>query len=154
MNTEAPTHAGFIIKVHDKDLYLICHATQNSERLYIGETWTITKGAIEKGETPLQAAIREMQEETGLNLPPSDSCKLEQFATITVNDKKSVIVFLLEVPEYYMFKTLTCNGGITRGVRIGLKEMDGYMWCSKKTAHELVFPSQKELFEDFKEPNY
>lgn len=31
-----------------------------------GNSWSFPKGGIEKGETPLEAALREIQEETGL----------------------------------------------------------------------------------------
>lgn len=146
MNTETPTHAGFIVKIFDKDLYLICHSTQNPDRLYVGQTWTITKGAIEKGESPFQAAVREMKEETDIEftLDYFSYCT-EDFKTLQFNGK-TVRVFTFVVPDDYLSLPLTCNGSIERGIRIGLKEMDGYMWCSKKVAYELVFPSQKELF--------
>jgi 8-oxo-dGTP diphosphatase len=39
------------------------------EQMYKGETlWTLPGGSMEEGETPSEAAIREVKEETGLGI--------------------------------------------------------------------------------------
>jgi len=143
---KTPTHAGFLIKIAGKDLYLICHATQSPKRVFVGETWSITKGRIEDGETPLQAAKREMAEETRIIFYEGLFTNEEDFKSFKVNDKL-VRVFLLSLPESYLKVRLECGSFIKEGFLQGLPEMDGYMWCTKSVASQLVFKSQKELFE-------
>lgn len=74
LDTEIPTggytHAGLIVKAVDTGRVLM---TQRSP--YHGDdeetkgTWEFPGGSIDEGETPLQAALREFGEETGLTLP-------------------------------------------------------------------------------------
>lgn len=58
--------AGIVVYRHDPDenkfYYLLLH--------YIGGHWDLPKGKLEPGETPEQAAIREVSEETGLIVKP------------------------------------------------------------------------------------
>lgn len=37
-----------------------------------GGRWEVTGGSVVKGETPLQGAVRELREETGLRIPPEE----------------------------------------------------------------------------------
>ncbi len=46
------------------------------------EHWNLPSGAVEPGEAPQQGAVRELREETGLQLPPS---ALTQVWTTTVH---------------------------------------------------------------------
>jgi 8-oxo-dGTP pyrophosphatase MutT (NUDIX family) len=141
-----PTHAGFMIKIAGQDLYLICHATQSHKRVFVGQTWTITKGKIEGDETPIQAAKREMAEETRIIFHEGIFVDESNYRDFKVNEK-NVRVFMLSLPECYLKIRLDCGSFITKGHLQGLPEVDGYMWCSKNIAKELVFASQKELFE-------
>jgi 8-oxo-dGTP pyrophosphatase MutT (NUDIX family) len=58
----APTHAGGIVFRRDPDAvrYLAVSARGNNDH------WVLPKGHIDPGETPEQAAIREIREETGV----------------------------------------------------------------------------------------
>ena len=57
---------GFII-IDPKELRILgVHPTGH------GKVFDIPKGHIEKGETPLQCAIRELKEETGIIVSPID----------------------------------------------------------------------------------
>jgi 8-oxo-dGTP pyrophosphatase MutT (NUDIX family) len=58
---DRPTHAGCIVFCDDgeKKRYLIVSSSS-------GEHWVLPKGHIEKGESPQQAALRELGEEAGV----------------------------------------------------------------------------------------
>jgi 8-oxo-dGTP pyrophosphatase MutT (NUDIX family) len=142
-----PTHAGIMVKMTGTDLYLICHATQKYNRnIFVGESWSISKGKIEEGETPIQAAIRELEEETNIH-----KC---EWMVIDENDysefkigSKLVRVFKLNLTPTAFGYRLFCRSNIDEGDLKGLPEMDGYMWVKRETARQLVFKSQKCLFE-------
>ncbi len=57
----------------DGQQLLLGHATGQ-------EHWDIPKGKVEAGESPLQAALRELAEETGLSASPQSLLWLGQFA--------------------------------------------------------------------------
>ena len=56
----AALSAGVIPVLRDQNLYLLMRAYRY---------WDFPKGIVEKGEDPLQAAVRELQEESGLAHP-------------------------------------------------------------------------------------
>jgi mutator protein MutT len=58
--------AGIIIK--HKDEVLLC---KRSPKETMPNIWSIPGGGIENGETPVQAAIREVYEETNIELEPN-----------------------------------------------------------------------------------
>lgn len=59
---DAPTHAGGIVFRRDPDAvrYLSVSARGDNDH------WVLPKGHIDPGETPEQAAVREIREETGV----------------------------------------------------------------------------------------
>lgn len=69
---------------------------------YASGYWDLPKGKLEKGETSLQAAIREVKEETGLQLQPFDN--FEQKINYYFKDRdgtlvyKTVLYFCAEAP--------------------------------------------------------
>lgn len=59
--------AGCFCEWEDKILYLKRHAEKPQ-----GDTWGLPAGKLEKGEDPRTAAVREVQEEVGIQLKPDD----------------------------------------------------------------------------------
>lgn len=59
--------AGCFCEWEDKILYLKRHAEKPQ-----GDTWGLPAGKLEKGEDPQMAAVREVQEEVGIQLKPDD----------------------------------------------------------------------------------
>ena len=56
-----------LVLIHTKDLQVLI-----MERADKAGYWQSVTGSLEQGETPMQAAIREVQEETGLNAAQYD----------------------------------------------------------------------------------
>jgi len=61
------TPVSALVLIHTKDLQVLI-----MERADKAGYWQSVTGSLEQGETPIQAAIREVQEETGLNATQYD----------------------------------------------------------------------------------
>lgn len=48
---------------------------------YGGSTWTLTGGGIKKGESPIEAAVREAREEVGINFETRELKELGSYVT-------------------------------------------------------------------------
>ncbi|GAA2299084.1 hypothetical protein GCM10009853_064160 [Glycomyces scopariae] len=57
------------IVIDEQDAVLFIGRTATAER---PARWFLPGGGIDPGETPLDAAVRELSEETGLHVPPAD----------------------------------------------------------------------------------
>jgi 8-oxo-dGTP pyrophosphatase MutT (NUDIX family) len=88
--------AGVLIKVGDK--VLLCKRVEYISR---GGEWSIPGGQIENGETPIDAAVRELYEET--NIRPTAPLNLVGVLPTSLSDdspKTGVIyIFLMEVDK-------------------------------------------------------
>lgn len=80
-----------ILKRDDKFLLLLRPQGKN---IKFPNMWSFPGGGSEKGEEPLQTAIRETYEETGLRVYPQDLKILYQ--TKNFDDKKNVYFFACE----------------------------------------------------------
>lgn len=93
------------------------------------------KGHIEKGETEVQSAVRETEEETGLKVSPDTRFRYNQeywYQRKGEKIRKSVIMFLARAPS-------------NSEVKISF-EHEGYKWLSYHDALvELSYKTQKEM---------
>ena len=80
-----------VLKKGDKFLLLLRPTGSNVK---FPNMWSFPGGGSEKGEEPLQTAIREVYEETGLRVYPEDLKLLYQ--TISSDDDKNVYFFSCE----------------------------------------------------------
>ena len=100
--------------------------------------WDFPKGAVEPGETPLQAAMREVGEETGLN-------DLEFFRgeiyreTAPYNRGK--------IARYYLALTGTEAVRLSANPVTGIREHMEYRWLSHPQATQLVTPRVKLILD-------
>ena len=97
---------------------LLCHVTGQNH-------WDLPKGGIDIGETPLQAALRETVEETGLQLRAADLVELGRYKYTA---KKNLHLFATQTPRFAL-AGLHCDSHYL-DARSGrqLPEMDGYGW--------------------------
>lgn len=102
------------------DNILLMHRQNNKSQ---GNKWGIPGGKVDKGETPLQAAIREVKEETGFDISKQPIEKLET-VYIEYNEKDHFV--------YHMFRTnLQEDPG---SVKINFKEHKGFTWITPAEA--------------------
>ena len=80
-----------IIKREDEFLLLL---RPNNSYIKFPNMWSFPGGGSSKGEMPIQTAIRETYEETGLRITPNDLKLL--FMTKDTDQKKNVYFFLCE----------------------------------------------------------
>lgn len=70
-----PTHAGAVVWRQGPDTPLFLLVTASGRR----DEWVLPKGHIEKGESPVQAAGREVHEETGFEVRVGERLSTETF---------------------------------------------------------------------------
>lgn len=93
--------------------FLLCHATKRKDdvpKQYDG-SWTISKGIVDEEESPIDAAIRELKEETNVDLRkyegmvPSPSAKPQvtfQVCSLSLRVQvrdKQVLVYIVDDPD-------------------------------------------------------
>lgn len=112
---------------------LICHPTNESM-----DKWSIPKGWPEESETYEEAAIRELEEETGLRISDYE-CNLEYVGENQYKNKpKKLIAFYFFLKEE-LIQPLSCSGMIS-GTNI--PEVDIIKWVDIKEALECIQPEQ------------
>ena len=132
---------GVVILNEDHEL-LLCHVTGHNH-------WDLPKGGIDAGESPLQAALRETREETGLRLAAAELVDLGRFRYTA---KKDLHLFATCTARFDI-ASLQCESHFSErfsGKR--LPEMDAFGWfgfarvgalCTPKMA--LVLSAELDL---------
>ena len=95
---------------------LLLHRQNNKSQ---GNKWGVPGGKVKKDETPLQAAIREVKEETGYDI---SNQLIENVGTLYIEDNET------DHYTFHMFHTqLSDDPG---GVKINFTEHKGFTWVT------------------------
>jgi putative (di)nucleoside polyphosphate hydrolase len=97
---------------------LLCHVTGQAH-------WDLPKGGANAGESPLQAALRETREETGLQLRPQALLDLGRFA---YQPAQQLHLFAAWMPRLDLTRLICTSHFTDRLTGRRLPEMDGYRW--------------------------
>jgi len=104
------------VYIEKDDLILLLHRQLNKSQ---GNKWGIPGGKVDKQETPLQAAVREVREETGYDISNQE---IETTGTVYIeyNERDHFV--------YHMFRTQL--QGDPGAVKINFNEHKGFTWVT------------------------
>ncbi len=114
-----------IVVVNPARELLLCHATGTSH-------WDIPKGGMDPGETPLETALRETREESGLLFDRGDVVELGGFR---YRRSKSLHLFAT-LTERFDAGRCRCTSHYVDGWGRRRPEMDGFAWTSFDTLRD------------------
>lgn len=113
------------VLIQYKDKFLICHATMSP-------WWSIPKGIKNKNESLAAAAIRELREETGIELNEN---QLEFAGVFPYTDKKDLALFKYNLNHPIDIKSLKCTSYFFHAkTKKQLPETDSFKFVDLKEA--------------------
>jgi 8-oxo-dGTP pyrophosphatase MutT (NUDIX family) len=127
-----------IVILNEEHEVLLCHVTGRGH-------WDLPKGGIDPGESPMQAALRETREETGLVLDGDD---LLDLGRIHYGERKDLHLFAVRMARFDTAQ-LSCESEFSErwsGKR--LPEMDGYGWFAFERAGALCAPKMGRVLSE------
>jgi 8-oxo-dGTP pyrophosphatase MutT (NUDIX family) len=125
------TSCGTLI-INGKGEILLCHVTGTSH-------WDIPKGLQDPGEHTLDAAMRELREETGLAFHPS---LFEEIGSFDYQRTKRLHLYKVRAPENLeCLDHLDCTSHFPHHVTGTMTpEMDAYRWATRDEVRTLCAP--------------
>lgn len=116
-----------IVMIDPDGNILACHAYGRKEN----EGYDFPKGCVDEGEDDLQAAIRELREETDIHLLDYDRARIIDCGVYPHNKEKNIHIFLYKTTYFPDLSQLKCTSYFeVNGKRF--PEMDGYKIISKE----------------------
>ena len=127
MNFEKSCGAVIYSKI-DKDLEFLIISNKNDGH------WGFPKGHVEKDESEEETAVREVREETGLQVTLMDGFRVSVEYSVKKETMKEVVFFLARVYD--------------QTVNIQLDELNDYKWVSFQSAKQLLtYKSSKSVLD-------
>lgn len=126
------------VAIHDpQGRLLLCHATGS-------RWWDLPKGGAEPGETPREAALREVLEETGLVLQPQ---LLEDLGRHPYRPQKDLHLFCTWLPDAQCDLAGRACTSFFPHHRTGVMtpEVDAWRWAAPHELPQLCAPAMLDL---------
>ena len=122
--------------ITDGQHILLGHVTGSAD-------WDIPKGGIDVGETPVQAAVRELREETGLRVNPTE---LKYLGRSAYHERKDLEMFLWRVDHMPHAHALHCTSLFQDShSKEWLPELDDFAVVPISQALDLVNPNLERV---------
>lgn len=112
--------------------------------------WSIPKGEHDEDDDPLQAALRELAEETGLELEPGSHRSLIDLGTVTQRSGKVVSAWAAELDvdaAHIRSNTFELEWPPRSGTTREFPEVDRAEWLDLTAARAKVNPAQAGLID-------
>ena len=110
--------------------WLLAHATRSPR-------WDLPKGGIGPDETPIQAALRETLEETGIDMRGRSS-EIEDLGRHNYIPKKDLHLFRLRISEAFDLKDCKCSTMVTIANGAQYPETDRWEWIPRDLVDNYV----------------
>ena len=127
------TSCGVVIT--DGNNVLLGHVTK-------GKWWDLPKGGVNPGESFLQAAVRELREETGIEV---DGAVLSPLGIFTYKPKKDLALYLWRVDSMPDPDSLECISYFTDKRGRSIPELDSFQVVSWNEAAKKVNPDMAQV---------
>jgi len=131
----------------DKKL-LMARNTNPAAGVAYGDCWKIPGGGVEAGETQLQTLVREIQEETGIDIDPLHTELIEDSM---IGEAEKIIretgERVLAKMKFFMYKVVLDKPANQIPVTLDPYEFNEYKWCDLSELKTLkLSPPSIELF--------
>jgi 8-oxo-dGTP pyrophosphatase MutT (NUDIX family) len=125
------TSCGTLV-INTQGQILLCHVTGTTH-------WDIPKGLRDPGESSIDAARRELREETGLEF---DRAQFQEIGPFDYRPDKRLHLYKVHTPEdFFDLAHLKCTSYFIHPVsRKELPEMDGFRWAERNDIRRLCWP--------------
>lgn len=126
-----PTSCGTLV-INKRGELLLCHVTDTTK-------WDIPKGMQDPGESPQDAAMRELREETGLVF---ERALFEEIGSFDYRSDKRLHLFRVRAPEDFdSLGHLICTSHFPHTVTgMPTPEVDGFCWAKREQISTLCWP--------------
>lgn len=146
-----PFHVNVNNTSNKETLYLLGHyGGPFFENKDLG-TWTIPKGEVDPDEDIQQAAIRELEEETGISILDKDTL----IALGSVKQKSGKIIHAWAYQDQTNISTATLKSNLVElefpkgsGKKISFPEMDRYEYFTYEQAIQKINSAQKKFLDE------
>lgn len=123
--------------------FLIGHAARTRKN-----NWSIPKGLKDPGESELEAALRELNEETGINLKPENILFAFSLSPSMYKTRKKILnAFLIITDLDPEILELSCSSLVNDEY----PEIDKFKWVKPEEMSEYIHESQTALLPEIEE---